>query len=143
MAPRACEEFPGRWDRRSLAAVIIVGLALVAAAPRDGAAETIEMALARAYENNPQLNAQRAIVRQNDEGVAQALSGYRPTISGNASLGREHTATKEIFPPIPGTPLSQGASVSIKGPTTPRSVAATASQTLFNGEQTANKVRAA
>jgi outer membrane protein len=33
-------------------------------------AETIESAMARAYQNNPQLNAQRAIVRQADEGVA-------------------------------------------------------------------------
>ena len=50
-------------------------VALMAVAPRELAAETMESALARAYQGNPQLNAQRAIVRQNDEGVSQALSG--------------------------------------------------------------------
>jgi len=143
MAPGGREKFPGGWDRSSLAAAILVGVALVAATPRDAAAETIEAALARAYQNNPQLNAQRAIVRQTDEGVSQALSGYRPTISATASVGKEYANTTQNFPPIPGTPLSAGASVNIKGPTTPRSFGATGAQTLFNGEQTANKVREA
>ena len=61
--------------------------------PRMAAAETIETALAKAYQNNPQLNAQRAIVRQADEGVPQALSGYRPTISANASIGPAPAST--------------------------------------------------
>ena len=117
-------------------------MALLATTP-DATAETIEAALARAYQNNPQLNAQRAIVRQNDEGVSQALSGYRPTISANASLGKQYTNTEETFPPIPGTALSKSTSVFIRGPTTPSSVGATGTQTLFNGEQTANKVRQA
>jgi len=43
--------------------------------PGPAAAETMESALAKAYQNNPQLNAQRAIVRETDEGVPQALSG--------------------------------------------------------------------
>ncbi len=111
--------------------------------PRQAAAETIQAALARAYENNPQLNAQRAIVRQSDENVAQALSGYRPNIAANASIGREYTKEQEIFPPIPGTPLSQGASVNLKGTSRPRAVGATGTQTIFNGERTANSVRKA
>ena len=36
-------------------------------------ADTIEAALSRAYQNNPQLNAQRASVRATDENVPQAL----------------------------------------------------------------------
>ena len=44
-------------------------------------ADTINQALIKAYENNPQLNSQRAVVRATDEGVPQALSGYRPTIT--------------------------------------------------------------
>jgi len=143
VAPNVWGAFCVRWSNpHSIAAAILVSLGLVASAPRVGAAETIEAALARAYQNNPQLNAQRAIVRQSDEGVAQALSGYRPTISANASLGKQFTRETENFPPIPGTPLTQGASVAIKGPTTPRSAGATASQTLFNA-QTAQKVRQA
>ena len=49
--------------------------------------ETLESALMQAYQNNPSLNSQRASVRVTDEGVPQALSGYRPKISINASGG--------------------------------------------------------
>jgi outer membrane protein len=102
----------------------------------------MEAALARAYQNNPQLNAQRAIVRQTDETVAQALSGYRPTLSANASVGREYTDTKQEIPPTPGL-VPNGASFAAKGLSTPHSLGVTGQQTLFNGEQTANKVREA
>jgi outer membrane protein len=102
----------------------------------------MEGALARAYQNNPQLNAQRAIVRQSDEGVAQAMSGYRPTLSANASIGRQYTDTKQTIPPTPPL-LPTGAAFAAQGLTTPRSVGISAAQTLFNGEQTSNKVREA
>jgi len=120
----------------------MVAMALMAGLARPALAETIEAALVRAYENNPQLNAQRAIVRQTDEGVPQALSGYRPTVTANAAVGRQYTDIHQIIPPTPGL-VPNGAAFSDKGLTTPYSVGATASQTLFNGEQTANKVRAA
>jgi len=102
----------------------------------------MESALAKAYAGNPQLNAQRAIVRQNDEGVAQALSGYRPTLSATASVARDYTNTTGVIPPIPPA-LPNGISYSIKGYTDPWSVGVTGQQTLFNGGQTANKVRKA
>lgn len=121
---------------------MLAGLALLVAAPCHLHAETMEGALARAYENNPQLNAQRAIVRQSDEGVAQALSGYRPTITGTASVGRQYTDTKQTIPPTPPL-IPDGASFAAKGLSTPRAVGIGTTQTLFNGEQTANKVRAA
>ncbi|MGA3309709.1 MAG: TolC family outer membrane protein [Xanthobacteraceae bacterium] len=125
-----------------MAATVLVALALVVAAPPELAAETMESALARAYEGNPQLNAQRAIVRQNDEGVAQALSGYRPTLSATASVARQYTNTTGVIPPIPPG-LPNGVSYTIKGYTDPWAVGFTGAQTLFNGEQTANKVRKA
>jgi len=118
-----------------LVAATVLGLASPAVA------ETIEQALARAYANNPQLNAQRAILRQADEGVPQALSGYRPNVSANASVGREYTDIKQVIPPTPPF-LTTSASFAAKGLSTPRSVGATVSQTLFNGQQTANRVRA-
>jgi outer membrane protein len=142
MAPMARHRVLDGSRLRPTAAAILAVLALVAAAPRDARSETIEAALAKAYENNPQLNAQRAIVRQSDEGVAQALSGYRPTLSANASVGREYTNTKQIIPPTPPL-LPTGAAFAAKGLSTPRSYGVTGSQTLFNGEQTANKVREA
>ena len=103
----------------------------------------MEAALARAYQGNPQLNAQRAIVRQTDEGVSQALSGYRPTLSASAVAGEQFTNLTQVFPPLPGTLLANGFEFSAKGYTTPRSIGVNGQQTLFNGEQTANRVRAA
>ncbi len=75
-------------------------MALALALPGNLAAETMEAALARAYQSNPQLNAQRAVVRQNDEGVSQALSGYRPTLSATASVGEQYTNESGVFPPV-------------------------------------------
>ena len=51
-------------------------------------ADTMRGALTQAYQNNPQLHAQRAAVRATDETVPQALSGYRPRISLSASAGQ-------------------------------------------------------
>jgi len=115
---------------------------LPALAPGKLAAETMQSALAKAYEGNPQLNAQRAIVRQNDEGVSQALSGYRPTLSATASVGEQFTNTTGVIPPIPPQ-LPNGISYSIKGYTDPWSAGLSGQQTLFNGNRTANNVRKA
>lgn len=93
-------------------------------------ADTIEAALVRAYQNNPQLNAQRASVRVTDENVPQALSGYRPKVSITASGGYQYTDA-----------ISSG--VHVAGTQVPRSVGATVTQTLYNGQQTANRTRAA
>jgi outer membrane protein len=119
-----------------------VALALPALAPSELAAETLQSALAKAYESNPQLNAQRAIVRQSDEGVSQALSGYRPTLSATASVAEQFTNTTEVLPPIPPG-LPNGVSFSIKGYTNPTAVGLNGTQTLFNGQRTANTVRKA
>jgi len=114
----------------------------VSAAPRQLAAETMESALAKAYEGNPQLNAQRAIVRQTDEGVSQALSGYRPSVSATASVAKQYTNTTEVFPAVPPV-VPTGFSFSVKGYTNPTSLGVSGQQTLFNGERTANTVRKA
>jgi outer membrane protein len=107
-------------------------------------AQTLEQALTQAYQNNPQLNAQRAIVRQTDEGVPQALSGYRPRVTGTVSVGsqtqRQVTRSNPALASIVGS--SSPYSIS-EGTTVPQSYGLTASQTLFNGFQTANRTRAA
>src|SRR5260370_38230356 len=61
--------------------------------PTPALADTIEAALVRAYQNNPQLNSQRAQVRSTDENVPQALSGYRPRVAITASAGYQYTDT--------------------------------------------------
>jgi outer membrane protein len=96
---------------------------------------TLERALAEAYVNNPQLNAQRAIVRSTDENVPQALSGYRPRVTATADTGIQHTEST-IQSPATGRQLQVVDSH-------PRGVAATATQTLYNGLQTANRTRQA
>ncbi len=95
--------------------------------------------MVRAYQNNPQLNSQRAQVRSTDENVPQALSGYRPKVAITASAGYQYTDTNLTSG---GTP-NQIVRTEIHGTNAPRSVGATVSQTLFNGQQTANRTRAA
>ena len=99
-------------------------------------ADTIEGALIRAYQNNPQLNAQRASVRATDENVPQALSGYRPKVAVTASAGGQYLDTTART--SPGTPAQK-----LTGANEPRSVGGTITQTLFNGGQTGNRTRAA
>src|SRR4030088_1382643 len=102
-------------------------------------ADTIDAALVRAYQNNPQLNAQRAQVRFTDENVPQALSGYRPRVALTASAGFQYTDTNTT---AGGSPTAI-ARTEIHGTNAPRSAGVTVSQTLFNGQQTANRTRAA
>ena len=102
-------------------------------------ADTIEAALVRAYQNNPQLNAQRATVRSTDENVPQALSGYRPRVSVTASTGYQYTDTNSTAGGTPNAIVR----TEIHGANAPRSVGATVSQTLYNGQQTANRTRQA
>ena len=102
-------------------------------------ADTIEAALVRAYQNNPQLNAQRAQVRFTDENVPQALSGYRPKVAITASAGYQYTDTLTTQ----GGDANFLVKQNIHGANPPRSVGATITQTLFNGQQTANRTRAA
>jgi len=128
------------------------------------AADTLLRALAQAYQVNPQLNAQRAIVRQADEGVPQALSDYRPRVNANAGAGNQFTSQESVVgPALTGSdpcpsagrkPTAHrcGSAVDIAAPvntqkdrywTAPRSVGITAQQKLFDGFQTANRTRAA
>ena len=114
------------------AAAAVLLVAYMGLAPALG--DTIEAALVRAYQNNPQLNAQRAIVRSTDENVPQALSGYRPKVAVTASAGYQYTdAQSSAF----------GSSVDFHGAQVTASAGGTVSQTLYNGNQTANKTRAA
>src|SRR6201992_3523731 len=77
------------------AATVLLGALL--ATPLPALADTIEAALVRAYQNNPQLNAQRAQVRATDENVPQALSGYRPTVACSASAADQYTDVLSTF----------------------------------------------
>src|ERR1700710_2025078 len=110
------------------AAVLLMGYL----GPTCALADTIEAALVRPYQNNPQLNAQRAQARSTDENVPQALSGYRPKVNVTLGTGYQYQDTQQ---------LQKGAT--FNGVLQPNSASLTVNQTLFNGNQTANRTRAA
>ena len=99
---------------------------------------TLEGALIQAYQNNPQLNAQRASVRATDENVPQALSGYRPRVSATIQVGEQYTdVTTRQF--ANGQPIYNQQS----GTMTPQTYSLNSSYTAFNGFQTGNRTRQA
>jgi outer membrane protein len=114
-------------------------LLMVCAGPAPVLADTIEGALVQAYQGNPQLNAQRAQVRSTDETVPQALSGYRPKVAVSASAGYQYFDALSLQ----GSTPQQKVITELHGPTPPRSAGVTVTQTLYNGNQTANRTRAA
>jgi outer membrane protein len=115
-------------------AATIIAAAIIGTAGH-AMADTLLSALAQAYQVNPQLNAQRAIVRQTDEGVPQALSDYRPRVNANVGVSNQFTSqVTEVAPGLTQKDLYW---------TSPRSIGITAEQKLFNGFQTANRTRAA
>jgi outer membrane protein len=95
---------------------------VIAMAPGAASAETILGALAKAYQFNSTLNSTRAGVRVTDEDVAIAKSGYRPTIAGTGSASYVSQEGIRI------STYSFGVQIN---------------QTLFDGLQTRNNVRAA
>src|SRR5689334_16343959 len=108
-------------------------LGAVALLPCTGSrAQTFDEAMRHAYQANPDLNARRAGPRAIDEGVPQALAGYRPTLSlvGDAAL--QDTTTWLINGR--GTNNSN---------IFPRGVSFQASLPVFNGFKTRNAVRSA
>lgn len=61
-------------------------------------AETLEEALAKAYATNPTLLAGQARLRATDEGVSQALSGWRPTLTFTGSAGVQQQNSNATLP---------------------------------------------
>src|SRR5580698_4947586 len=123
-------------------ASLALGVAAVVAACTLASADTLEWALVQAYQNNPSLNAQRAALRATDENVPQALSGYRPKISLTSTDGFTYSSTlsnsvnQTVFPnSVTYSNLARDLGN--------RSFGATATETVYDGLQTANKTRQA
>src|SRR6266853_6430694 len=101
----------GRPLRPAAGRVVGVVAGLLLAGP--ASAQTLTEAFAYAYNNNPQLLAQRAALRVTDEGVPQALSNWRPTVNftGSAAFSRggsEQPGTNTVSnfnTACPGKPL--------------------------------------
>ena len=94
-----------KFGRTASVAALLAATAFLSAT--HARSETIQGALARAYHANPELNAQRATTRAADESLPQALSGYRPKVTGSADVGivdqNSHTAGRayshDRYPP--------------------------------------------
>src|SRR2546422_6295248 len=122
-----------RWLAWSARVPLIATSALAGVALHKAAADTLEGAIIQSYQNNPQLNAQRAAARVTDESVAIALGGYRPRLTATGSISQQHLDVASRVA-IPGTsPLVA------TGDQTLRIYAITGTQTLYNGFQTGNR----
>ena len=159
----------GLWSARSSLAAIAVCLAASSLPVR---AENLPNALAKAYFNNPNLNAQRATTRAADENIPIAHSGYMPHVGANADVGFEYeqfngsgaasattsgagstggssTGTSGSTTGTSGstTGTSTTAATTTSGSTTgtsvPRGAGITVTQTLFDGLRTTNNIRSA
>jgi outer membrane protein len=126
---------PPHWLGLGAGAARIVVCALLGASP--AAAVTLEQALVQAYQNNPQLNAQRASTRATDEGVSIALGGYRPRLTATSSLAEVYIDS------VTRTPTTPPGFAPNSGHNAVTNFGATGTQTLFNGFQTGNRTRQA
>jgi len=122
-----------RMKRRGSWLLAASVVALMAGAEAN--ADDLNAALAQAYVGNPTLDAARAQLRATDEGVPQALSGWRPTVTGQVSAGphwlQNHT--------------EQPAGVQVRRDQTfyPRTYSLTVTQPLFSGFGTVSGTKAA
>lgn len=97
----------------------VIGVAVCAAGPV--AATTLEQALALAYANNPNLESARAELRQVDERVPQARSGWLPRLFVKGRVG---------------TVWENNSVVGSAETRTPRSASVAVEQPLFRGGRT-------
>ena len=91
-----------------------------------GIAETLNEALAGAYQSNPKLDAERARLRATDEEVPRASAGFRPQVTGTADTGRSSVIYK------PASTLT--------GDTNPWGYQINVTQSLFSGFRTVSAV---
>ncbi len=114
---------------------ILAAALLVAPLGALASAETLNGALVKAYLTNPDINSQRASVRQTDESVPQANSGYLPKITASASAAVAHQNGNLIAGAQQDTNYAVG--------TLPRNYGVGISQTIFDGYKTINNIRSA
>lgn len=115
--------------KKGIISALVLSTALVTSP--QVSAEDLREALAAAYSSNPQLAAKRAALRATDEGVAQANSGFLPTVSGSASYGKS-TSTGDVDGVVRPELKNTGKNYSLN-----------AEQNIFNGFQSVNARRQA
>jgi outer membrane protein len=106
---------------RGTAAAVLFGCVVWTGA---AGAQSLEDTLVKAYQNNPSLKADRARLRATDEGVPQAISSWRPTVSLSGSAGHEVNDATSTSAPRTGDV------------TNPRSASVSVTQNLYRGGRT-------
>ena len=124
--------------RRFRFAALSAAAALALALPAAAAGDTLLEAMAKAYAANPQLEAERARLRAADEGVPQALSGWRPTVTARGSAGYGQFQSKRL-----SGPLARGRFSESTESRNPASARIEATQPLYDGERRTARLRAA
>lgn len=90
----AAERPAGVW----LGSRLIISLICILICFTLARAETLEEALAKAYQTNPDLAAERAGARAVDESVSQANAKWRPSVSVEGAYGLTSATAKETGP---------------------------------------------
>jgi outer membrane protein len=103
---------------------------LIFAAAPAGWSQSLEETLSAAYRTNPQLQAERARLRQNAEGVTQARANLLPNVSASGTLSESETWGGTA---VGGAGGGNGSS----------SVGATLSQPIYRGGRTRGAINAA
>ncbi len=111
------------------------GVALTATLMSPAAfAESLVEALVSAYQNNPTLLAERASLRATDEGVASALSGWRPTVQIDGDAGFSETES---------TSVTSGFTTTSESSLQPRSFTFSITEPLYRGGRTEAETQSA
>jgi len=100
------------------------------------AAQTLTEAFTYAYNNNPQLLAQRASLRATDETVPQALANWRPTVTFSANAGFNRSGLEQRTVTGQPTPTQFSSFVS-------RSIDLQVAQPIYRGGRTEAQTRQA
>lgn len=110
---------------------LLAGVAVLALWSAGAGAQTLQEALSAAYSTNPTLQAQRAALRATDEGVPQALSNWRPTVTLSQSYGRSRVDFENNTP------------ARADGTLTPNTLQLSATQPLYRGGRTVAATKSA
>jgi outer membrane protein/adhesin transport system outer membrane protein len=136
-----------RFGRLGLSTTALSAVLLLTTAP--AWAQSMTEALASAYATNPALASDIANLKSVNEGVAQALSNYRPTVSASASISSQYTNTTSDFQGVPtglagilqgehgrkGNPVSGGGTEGNWHEVNPATLGITVNQNIYTGGQ--------
>ncbi|MEO1137275.1 MAG: TolC family protein, partial [Pseudomonadota bacterium] len=122
----------------NLFAAASFGALMMVASPAAG--ETLNDALALAYQTNPTIRAERARLKAVRETRAQAWAGALPQVSASGALTEVDSSQTTGFPdPVTGVPSVQNSNVDL----TTMTAGVTAEQPVFTGFRNYNAIKQA